>query len=812
MVDDRFENFNEKALEVIEKSKRISKRLDSGYVGTEHILLALASVDESIAYKVLSSVGITYKQLLKILKEKYLVESSDDVVITFSARAMKILDESLSIAKTYDLDLIGTEHILLAILKERNGVADRLISDLNIDKNNIIKEVEKIVGPLMHFGTMPVDQDGEIVDSILAKYCKDYTLMAYERKFDPVIGRKSELGRIAQILTRRTKNNPLLVGEPGVGKTAIIEAFASNIVSGAVPEQLENKRLLALDLTAMLAGTRYRGDFEERIKNVLEEIVRSGDVILFVDEIHTLIGAGSGEGSLDASNIIKPYLARGEIKLIGATTNSEFKKYLSKDKALERRMQKIAVEETTDVETVEILKGLREIFEKHYKLIITDSALEQAVYLSKRYITDRFLPDKAIDTLDEACSRAKLELSILPDKIMEIKSQLDLVIRDKNELMKAPDIEKLNDLSKAQTVLEKKYEASYRRWKNANSKKEIVVDDFDIEIIISEQTGVPITKLNQSESQKLNNLSKELKKRVIGQDEAVEVLSRAIKRGRLGLADPDKPLGSFLFLGPTGVGKTELSKALAISLFGEEKALIRLDMSEYMEKHSVSKIIGSPPGYVGYEEGGGLSERVKKKPYSVVLFDEIEKAHPDVFNILLQILDDGHITDSSGVKIDFKNTVIIMTGNVGARTIVNNKQLGFTSQSDKKIDYKTMKKNVMDESKKLFKPEFLNRIDEFVVFKSLDKKDMIDIVDITFKELKERVKQEVGIDINLTFAAKKYLAQKGYDEVYGARPVKRAMVNLVQDKLTDLILSGEFGSGDKISIAYKKGSLSFIKK
>ncbi len=812
MNDGRFDNYNEKALEVIEKSKKISKRLESGYIGTEHILLALASVGESIAYKVLSSEGVTYKKLLKILKDKYLIESSGDSVITFSARANKILSESSEIARTYGVDLLGTEHILLAILKERSGVADRILSDLDIEKNTLIKAIEKIVGPLMHFGNIPIDNDAESDGSALDKYCKDYTLMAYERKFDPVIGRKSELGRIAQILTRRTKNNPLLVGDPGVGKTAIIEAFASNIVSGAVPEQLENKRLLALDLTAMLAGTRYRGDFEERIKNVLEEIVSSGDVILFVDEIHTLIGAGSGEGSLDASNIIKPYLARGEIKLIGATTNSEFKKYLSKDKALERRMQKISVEETTDVETLEILKGLRKIFEKHYKLRITDSALEQAVYLSKRYITDRFLPDKAIDTLDEACSKSKLGLSILPDKILKIKNELDLVIRERNELMKNLDIERLNEINKLELDLDKKYEAAYRRWKRANSKKEIVVDDSDIEIIISDQTGVPITKLNQSESQKLNNLSKELKKRVIGQDEAVEVLSRAIKRGRLGLADPDKPLGSFLFLGPTGVGKTELSKALAISLFGEEKALIRLDMSEYMEKHSVSKIIGSPPGYVGFEEGGGLSEQVKKKPYSVVLFDEIEKAHPDVFNILLQILDDGHITDSSGVKIDFKNTVIIMTGNVGARTIVSNKQLGFTANNEKKIDYATMKKNVMDESKKLFKPEFLNRIDEFVVFKSLDRKDMISIVDITFEELKERVKQEVGIYVSLTFAAKKYLADKGFDEVYGARPVKRAMVNLVQDKLTDLILSGEFKSGDKITIGYKKGSLSFSKK
>lgn len=809
--------FTKRAHEALQASQIAAAELGHGYVGTEHLLLGLIRGEDSVAARALKNQGVSEKDIVDKLKS---VIGSGDVVTAepqdFTPRAKRILEMSLREALKMGTGYIGTEHLLLALLREPDSIAIKLLSSLGINPQKIYDDIMSMLGegeksqdgtPMSKQGRRTGKSDTPTLD----QFSRDLTVMATEQKFDPIIGRDKEIERVIQVLSRRTKNNPCLVGEPGVGKTAIAEGLAQKIVEGNIPEILKNKRVVSLDLSAMVAGSKYRGEFEERIKKALDEIRTSGDVILFIDELHTIIGAGAAEGAIDASNILKPSLARGEIQVIGATTLDEYRKYIEKDAALERRFQPVKVEQPTEDEAIEILKGLRDKYEAHHQVHITDESIVAAVKLSSRYITDRFLPDKAIDLVDEAASRVRLRTFTAPPNVKELEEKLEELEKEKEAAIKTEEFEKAGEIKKKQDEIKKQLEDEKNNWKDSHTKSAQVVTEDEIADIVASWTGIPVRKLAEEESERLRNMEGILHKRVIGQKEAVKAVSKAIRRGRVGLKDPNRPIGSFLFLGPTGVGKTELTKALAEALFGDENSMIRIDMSEYMEKHSVSKLIGSPPGYVGYDEGGQLSEKVRRKPYSVILFDEVEKAHPDVFNILLQVLDDGHITDAQGRRIDFKNTVIIMTSNIGARNIIAPKRLGFTSVDNVAKDYEDMKKNVMDEVKRIFRPEFLNRIDEMIVFHPLDREDIKNIVSIMIGQLAKRIKQNMGIAIEITETAKEYLAKEGFDQAYGARPLRRAIQSKIEDEMAEQILDGKIKENDSIKIDLEDEKLSFIK-
>ena len=728
----------------------------------------------------------------------------------------KVIENSYREAVRFKAPLIGTEHILIAMIKENDCVASRLLNTMGVSVQKLYLDLLNAMGEDVSAGGKEEFQQSARAKGkgtpTLDSYSRDLTALAKDGKLDPVIGREREIQRVIQILSRRTKNNPCLIGEPGVGKTAVVEGLAQRIAAGDVPETIAQKRVMTLDLSGMVAGSKYRGEFEERIKKVLSEVMDDGQVLLFIDEIHTIIGAGGAEGAIDASNILKPSLARGELQLIGATTLEEYRKYIEKDTALERRFQPVTIEEPSEDESYEILKGLRGRYEEHHKVTITDEALRAAVRLSARYINDRFLPDKAIDLIDEASSKIRLSGYMEPEEIKTLEKDIEALERQKENAIKAEAYEKAGDIKKKQAKKQEKIDKIREKWKKERNQKNLVVGENEIADVVSGWTKIPVRKLEEEESERLQKLEEILHKRVVGQEEAVTAISKAIRRGRVGLKDPKRPIGSFLFLGPTGVGKTELCKALAEAMFGTENALIRVDMSEYMEKHSVSKMIGSPPGYVGYEEGGQLSEKVRRNPYSVILFDEIEKAHPDVFNILLQVLDDGHITDAQGRKIDFKNTILIMTSNAGAENIIAPKRLGFTSVDDEKEKYRFMKDRVMDEVKRIFKPEFLNRIDEIIVFHPLNKDNMKEIVSIMLSVINKRAMQQMGIELDVDESGKEYLIDKGYDEKYGARPLRRAIQSLLEDSLAEKILDGTVKEGERVLVSKGENGLIFETK
>lgn len=794
---------------VIKEANRVARKLGQNFVGSEHLIVALASVADTTAYSILNENGLDIVKIIDALK--YTLEPGGVVTgerdkYTMSAR--RILDDSQYEARRLNSQEVGTEHILLALIKETDCVAVKLMASENVNIQKVYTDILLACGSdantaKREYAALKKSRNkSKTATPTLDQYSRDLTQEARMGNMDPVIGRTKEIERVMQILSRRMKNNPCMVGEPGVGKTAVVEGIAYLIAHDEVPDTVKGKRLLSLDLSSMVAGSKYRGEFEDRIKKVIGEVISDGNIILFVDELHTLIGAGGAEGAIDASNILKPSLSRGEIQMIGATTLNEYRKYIEKDAALERRFQPVYVDEPTRNEAVEILKGLRPCYEQHHNVDISDDAVEAAVDLSIRYITDRFLPDKAIDLMDEACSRKRLGFSSDRhnyEKKKAVEAELTTLNDDLEKALMAGNIEAAAEVSARQKELAKK---NVR--KQSSSQRNITVQENDIADVVSVWTKIPVSKLTEKESKRLERLESELHKRVVGQEEAVTAVSRAIKRSRVGLKDPKRPMGSFLFLGPTGVGKTELSKALADIVFGSEDALIRVDMSEYMEKHSVSKMIGSPPGYVGFEEGGQLSEKVRTNPYSVVLFDEIEKAHSDVFNILLQVLDDGHITDSQGRKVDFKNTIIIMTSNTGAQGIVDPKQLGFVTVSDETKEHEKMKSNVMDELKRTFKPEFLNRIDDIIVFHALSEANVKDITGLMLKELKNRVQTQMDIELKFTDHAKKYIFEKGYDKKYGARPLKRAIQTYVEDELAEAILRGDVKKGDTVTVSTKK--------
>ena len=803
--------YTRQAQEALNMARKIAAELKHPYVGTEHLLFGLKRVFTGVAGQVLDKNKVDEEQMEKamdILVSAPEAAKRERKHLEYSPRLRYILEESQNEAAQLASEKVGTEHLLLAMLKDGDCVATRMLMTLNVNIQKLFQDLLLAAGidPKEY---MENQKDGENVGGIIDQYSTDLTQEAREGKLDPVIGREKEIARIMEILSRRTKNNPCLVGEPGVGKTAIVEGLARQIAEGIVPESMKDKRIMVLDLPGMIAGSKYRGEFEERMKKLIREVKTAGNIILFLDELHTIIGAGGAEGAIDASNILKPSLARGEMQLIGATTLTEYRKYIEKDAALERRFQPVTVEEPTEDECVRILEGLKEKYEAHHDVEIEEDALKAAVHMSCRYINDRFLPDKAIDVLDESCSKVKLRGFKVPENIVGTEIRCGKLEQEKEAALKAGNIEKASELHREQKEAEKKLEQAKKRFNKKNEKKKVPVTEEDVADVISMWTRIPVTRLNESESERLKKLDKTLEKRVIGQEEAIQALSKAVKRGRVGLKDPARPIGSFLFLGPTGVGKTELSKALAEALFGNEEDMIRVDMSEYMEKHSVSKMIGSPPGYVGHEDGGQLSEKVRRNPYSVILFDEIEKAHPDVFNILLQVLDDGHITDSQGRKVDFRNTVIIMTSNAGAKAIIEPKKLGFTQQEDQKADYKRMKANVMDEVKQLFRPEFLNRIDEIIVFHPLNEDNMKKIVGLMCKEVVQRAKEQLEITLIVRDSVKKYIVETGSDKKYGARPLRRAVQSQLEDKLAEALLNGEIKRGDHVEAGISKKEIKF---
>ena len=811
------EKFTRQAKAALKLAESTARSWKHSYIGTEHILVGLLDEQEGTAGKILEEFGVD-REKLESLITKLIAPSGVPVAeksAGYSPRAQKVREQAVKEAEKQKEDLAGTEHLLLAMLKETDCVGTRLLYTMGVNIQKLYSAVLAAAGidtnAIPEELQMPKNQKGKqgSTTPTLDQYSRDLTAMAADGNLDPVVGRDKEIARLIQILSRRTKNNPCLVGEPGVGKTAIVEGLAQRIISSMVPESVKNKRVVVLDLSGMVAGSKYRGEFEERIRNVINEVRSNQGILLFIDELHTIIGAGGAEGALDASNILKPSLSRGEIQLIGATTLEEYRKYIEKDAALERRFQPVTVEEPSEEETIEILKGLRPYYEKHHGVVIEDSALEAAVKMSERYINDRFLPDKAIDIIDEAASKVRLGGYRMAPEVDAMELELHEIQKDKEKAVKQADLSLAKEHQARQREIETEISKYKEKEERRNKRKKISVTEASVADIISDWTKIPVQRLTEGETKRLARLEKELHKRVIGQEEAVKAVAQAVKRGRVGLKDPNRPIGSFLFLGPTGVGKTELSKALAEAVFGSEQAMIRVDMSEYMEKHSVSKLIGSPPGYVGYDEGGQLSEKVRRNPYSVLLFDEIEKAHPDVFNILLQVLDDGHITDAHGRKVDFKQTIIIMTSNAGAQAIIEPKKLGFLSNNDEKQDYERMKSGVMEEVRRLFKPEFLNRIDEIMVFHPLNKTHIKKIVNIMLKTLEKRCKEQLDIQLKITESVRDFLAEAGFDSKYGARPLRRAIQTKLEDPMANALLEGTIKRGDTVRIQLHQKEIRF---
>ena len=815
--------FTKQAQTALTLAKAAAIDFELGYIGTEHLLLGLLSETEGAAGRVLEEFQVDGKKLVELIDK--LVTPAEVGNVTeiemkpaYSPRTEKVLESAVAEAQNSGCEKAGTEHLLLAMLRETDCVGTRLLYTMGV---NIQKLYAAVLGA-MGYDNESIQEEFQAAKAMqnpggsptpaLDQYSRDLTQMAAEGKLDPVVGREKEISRLIQILSRRTKNNPCLVGEPGVGKTAIAEGLAQRILAGSVPETIKDKRLVVLDLSGMVAGSKYRGEFEERIRKVVDEVRENQGILLFIDELHTIIGAGGAEGALDASNILKPSLSRGELQIIGATTLEEYRKYIEKDAALERRFQPVTVEEPSEEEAYEILKGLRPYYERHHKVEISDEALEAAVKMSVRYINDRFLPDKAIDLIDEAASKVQLSGYQASSEIEDLSREIQEILQEKERAIKTGYLSLAKECQEKQKEAEARLEQLQVKEEKKNQRKSGKVDEKAVASIVSDWTKIPVQRLTEGETRRLAQLEKELHKRVIGQEEAVHAVSQAVKRGRVGLKDPNRPIGSFLFLGPTGVGKTELSKALAQAVFGSEQAMIRVDMSEYMEKHSVSKLIGSPPGYVGYDEGGQLSEKVRRNPYSVILFDEIEKAHPDVFNILLQVLDDGHITDAHGRKVDFKQTIIILTSNAGAQAIVEPKQLGFISQKDEKKDYEKMKSGVMEEVRRLFKPEFLNRIDEIMVFHTLNKEEIRKIVLLLLKSLEKRCEEQMDIHLNVTNSAVDYIAEAGFDAKYGARPLRRAIQSKIEDRLANELLEGKIRRGDIVQVQYRNNEIRFIVK
>lgn len=808
------EKYTKKAFDVLQRAKEAAAKLGNEYIGTEHILLGLTLVQQSVAAKALEGQNVTYHQVMERICEMQGEKQKFYLPLDMTPRAKRVVERSKQEAVRLGANYVGTEHILLALLREPDTLAITLLEDLGVDIQTLYEDIMLLLGESeaqpagvqgMHERPKEEISETETMD----KFSRDMTALAKQGKFDPIVGREQEIERIIRILSRRTKNNPCLMGDPGVGKTAIVEGLAQKISDGNVPDTLRHKRILSLDLSAMVAGSKYRGEFEERMKKALEDVKAAGNIILFIDEIHTVIGAGAAEGAIDASNILKPALARGEIQLIGATTLEEYRKHIEKDAAFERRFQPVRVEEPTEAVAVQMLTALKDPYEMHHRVRISDEAIAAAVRLSARYVTERFLPDKAIDLIDEAASCLRLSAYTAPTSIKELEARIAELEQEKETAIKTEEFEQAAEIKKLQDGLRTSLKAAKRAWESTHDSGEIVVTADNVAEIVSRWTGIPVQSMQEEESQRLLHLEEVLHKRVIGQDEAVKALAKAVRRGRVGLKDPNRPIGSFLFLGPTGVGKTELSKALAEALFGDENAMVRIDMSEYMEKHSVSRMVGSPPGYVGYEEGGQLSEKVRRNPYSVVLFDEIEKASPEVFNILLQVLDDGHITDGQGRKVDFKNTVIIMTSNAGARSIAAPKRLGFTSVETPEQSYEMMKKGVMDEIKTIFKPEFLNRIDDIIVFHPLEKEEITRIVWLLTDVMAKRVKENMNITVSFTKKAIEKIAEEGYDKAYGARPLRRAIQSKIEDAFAEEYLLGNIKAGDKVSVGLKTNGFSF---
>ena len=800
--------YTDKAKKALNYANRLSRSSGCNYVGTEHILAGLLKEGTGVAAEVLTANNVELEALLKLIDE--LVAAGEEVTVAdrdgYSPRTQMVLDRAREMADRFDSERIGTEHLLLAIIKEGDCAASRLLNTMGANPQKLFVDILAAMGedPAQYREEIQRGRNEEAtLTPTLDQYSRDLTAMARAGRLDPVIGREKETERVIQILCRRGKNNPCLIGEPGVGKTAIVEGIAQSLVNGNVPDIVADKRLVSLDMSGLVAKSKYRGEFEDRIKKVINEVETAGNVLLFIDELHTIIGAGGAEGALDASNILKPALARGDVQVIGATTIEEYRKYIEKDAALERRSQPVQVEEPTEEESIEILKGLRKLYEKHHHVQITDEGVEASVRLSARYVNDRFLPDKAIDLMDEAAAKARLGMMHGSDDMMQLNREIHQTELDMEHALQEGDIEKARTLKETRENLQASREKLEKKNRRVSKNKVPVVGENEIADVVAGWTKIPVSRLTESEASRLQKLEETLHKRVIGQEEAVSAVSKAVRRGRVGLKDPKRPIGSFLFLGPTGVGKTEVSKALAEAVFGNEESMIRVDMSEYMEKHSVSKMIGSPPGYVGHEDGGQLSEKVRRNPFSVILFDEIEKAHPDVFNILLQVLDDGHITDSQGRKVDFKNTIIIMTSNAGAQSIIEPKKLGFGAKEDEKQDHERMKASVMEEVKRIFKPEFLNRIDETIVFRALNKDDMKKIIGIMVRDLQKRCKEQLQIDLVVREAAKESIVEKAYDRKYGARPLRRKLQDEVEDRLADALIRGEIHAKDRVIVTTK---------